>query len=287
MKEEILDDSKFQIVLQANNRLLNLQLKEVWKYRDFIWLYTKRSFQISYKQTILGPLWLFLNPLINAMVFAFVFGEVVGVSTGGVPQTLFYLGGNAVWGFFSSVLSSTASTFRANAGIFGKIYFPRLTIPIANMLSSFIRFMIKMSMFFLFWSYYIICGTVKPNYSYIPLFFLALLQMGCLALGVGIIISSITTKYRDLMIVFSFIIQLWMYITPVVYPLSILSEGWKKTLIFVNPVTCGVEMFRYAFFGTGMLSPFWWSVTISITIVALLIGIIMFSHVEKTFMDTV
>ncbi len=277
----------YDTIIRPKNKLLSWNLKEIWQYRDLIGMYTKRSFQLTYKQTILGPMWIFLNPFITSLIYAFVFGGIAGISTDGIPQLLFYMGGNAIWVFFSSSLTKTASTFTANAGVFGKVYFPRLTMPISNVLSSAINFCIQMIMFLVFWMYYILNGEIQPNFWAIPLIVPVLLQLGCLALGCGIIISSMTTKYRDLAILVGFGVQLWMYITPVVYPLSTLGEGGLRTLLLINPVTCGIEAFRYIFLGQGMMDLFWWSITTSITIVILFFGIIMFNRVEKTFMDTV
>ncbi len=277
----------FETVITSKNKLFNLNLKEVWKYRDLIWLHTKRSFSVTYKQTILGPIWMFLNPFISSIIYAIVFGGIAGISTDGAPQLLFYMGGNAIWSFFASCLNKTASTFTANASTFGKVYFPRLTMPISTVLFSAISFGIQMIMFLGFWVYYIAVGAVQPNFAAIPLIIPVLLQLGCLAMGFGIIISSLTTKYRDLSILVTFGVQLWMYITPVVYPISTIGEGWMRNILLINPVTCGVEAFRYIFLGNGMLSPFWWLITGVITVVVLFFGIVLFNKIEKTFMDTV
>ncbi len=273
--------------ITSKNKLFDLNLREVWQYRDLIWLYTKRTFQLTYKQTILGPLWIFFNPLITSLIYAFVFGGIAGIPTDGIPSILFYMGGNAVWSFFSSSLTKTASTFTANAGVFGKVYFPRLTMPISNVLSSAISFCIQLAIFLAFWIFYVITGDVAPNYAALPLLIPVILQLGCLALGCGIIISSLTTKYRDLSILVGFGVSLWMYITPIVYPISTLGDGWMRTILLINPVTCGVEAFRYIFLGQGMLDPLWWGVSAGVTIVVLFLGIILFNRVEKTFMDTV
>ncbi len=278
---------KFETVIKPKNRIFHLNLKEVWKYRDLIVLYTKRSFQVKYKQTILGPAWLLLTPLISSLIYAFVFGGIAGIPTDGVPEILFYMCGNAVWTFFASSLTTTASTFTANAHLFGKVYFPRLAMPISTVLSSAISFFLQMVMFLGFWIYYIAIGRVQPNYEAILLILPIMLQMGCLAMGLGIIISSLTTKYRDLAILVTFGVQLWMYITPVVYPMSTITSGWMRTLLLINPVTCGVEAFRYIFLGQGMVDPFWWIITSAVTVVVLLLGIMIFNRVEKTFMDTV
>ncbi len=278
---------RFETIIRPKNNLFDLNLREVWKYRDLIYLYTKRSFQVRYKQTILGPAWLFLTPFISSMIYAFVFGGIAGISTDGIPSILFYMGGTTIWTFFSTSLTSTASTFTANAGVFGKVYFPRLTMPISTVLSAAVNFFIQMIMFLGFWAYYIVIGKVEPNYWAIPLIIPVMLQMGCLALGLGIIISSITTKYRDLSILVTFGVQLWMYITPIVYPMSTLKEVWMRNILLANPATCGVEAFRYMFLGQGMMSPFWWSITIAVTFLVLFFGIVLFNKVEKTFMDTV
>ncbi len=278
---------EFDTVIRSKNRLFSFNLKEVWQYRDLIWLYTKRSFQLTYKQTVLGPVWIFLTPFITSFIYAFVFGGIAGISTNGIPQILFYMGGNAIWTFFSSSLTKTASTFTANAAVFGKVYFPRLTMPISTVLSSGINFFIQLILFLILWVYYIAIGEIAPNYAAIPLIFPVLIQMGCFALGCGIIISSLTTKYRDLAILVTFGVQLWMYITPVVYPMSQLGDEMMRTVLLINPVTCGVEAFRYIFLGQGMLDAFWWTITVAITVVVLVVGIILFNRVEKTFMDTV
>lgn len=280
-------EQKFTTVIKPKTGLFDINLKEVWQYRDLIWIYTKRTFVLTYKQTILGPIWIFLNPFLTSLIYVFVFGGIAGIPTDGIPQMLFYLGGNAIWTFFSSSLTKTASTFTANANVFGKVYFPRLTMPISTVLSSAINFCVQMLLFLAFWVYYLVNGAISPNYLAILALPLVLLQVGALALGCGIIISSLTTKYRDLAILVTFGAQLWMYITPVVYPISTLGEGWMRTILLLNPVTCGVEAFRYMFLGQGLVEPGWWLWSICVTVVVLLVGVVLFSRVEKTFMDTV
>ena len=280
-------EQKFTTVIKPKTGLFDINLKEVWQYRDLIWIYTKRTFVLTYKQTILGPIWIFLNPFLTSLIYVFVFGGIAGIPTDGIPQVLFYLGGNAIWTFFSSSLTQTASTFTANANVFGKVYFPRLTMPISTVLSSAINFCVQMLLFLAFWVYYLVNGAISPNYLAILALPLVLLQVGALALGCGIIISSLTTKYRDLAILVTFGVQLWMYITPVVYPISTLGEGWMRTILLLNPVTCGVEAFRYMFLGQGLVEPGWWLWSTCVTVVVLLVGVVLFSRVEKTFMDTV
>ena len=281
------NNNEYYTHISSNPKLMDLNLKEVWQYRDLIWLFTKRSFTVRYKQTILGPLWLFLNPFITSVMYNLVFGVIAGISTNGVPQILFYMGSNAIWSFFSSCLTTTANTFRSNASIFGKVYFPRLTMPISSVLSSMMNLLIQMIMFSIFWFYFLITGNISPNWIYLPLFLLILLQLGSLGLGFGIIVSSLTTKYRDLGILVGFGVQLWMYGSPVVYPMSQITNPLLKTIIHINPVSQAIETFRFIFLGVGDISLFWWSVSIVITMIVLFTGIIIFNKVEKTFMDTI
>lgn len=273
--------------IESKPKLLDFNLKEVWRYKDLIFLFTKRSFSVRYKQTILGPAWLILNPFITSVMYNIVFGVIAGLSTEGVPQILFYMGSNAIWSFFAACLTTTANTFLSNAGIFGKVYFPRLTTPISSVLSAAINFFIQMLMFAIFWVYFIALGQVNPNWLMLPLLIPVMIQLGCLGLGFGIIISSLTTKYRDLGILVGFGVSLWMYGTPVVYPLSQITDSTLKLIIHINPVTQAIETFRMIFLGTGQVSLFWWGISICITIAVLLFGILLFNKVEKTFMDTI
>lgn len=273
--------------ISSQHNLLDLNLKEVWRYRDLIVLFTKRTFTLTYKQTVLGPAWIFLNPLISSFIYAFVFGGIAGMSTDGVPQILFYLTSNAIWIFFSSCVTKNAQTFTANANVFGKVYFPRLTVPISNVLAAVIQFGVQMVLVLLFLAYYVATGQVHPHWEAWLLIPLVLLHLGLMGLGCGIIISSLTTKYRDLAILVTFGIQLWMYATPVVYPLSQLDDGWMKTILLLNPVTAPVEVFRYSVLGQGTIMPAYLALSWAITIVVVVIGIVIFNRVEKTFMDTV
>ena len=274
-------------LITSEHKWFELNLKEVWKYRDLIWLFTKRSFVVTYKQTILGPLWIFLNPLISSLMYAFVFGGIAGIQTDGIPQLLFYLSGNAIWLFFSTSLNKNATTFVSNANVFGKVYFPRLTMPISNVLSSVIQFGVQMLLVLVFLVYYVAVGAVQPNWSAWLLIPVVLLHLGLLALGCGIIISSLTTKYRDLSILVTFGVQLWMYATPIVYPMSELGDGLMKTILMVNPVTAPVELFRYALLGVGTVDWGFYALSWVLTIAVTLLGIMIFNKVEKTFMDTV
>ena len=273
--------------ISPKNSWLNFRLAEVWQYRDLIILFTKRGFQLSYKQTVLGPLWLILRPFFTSVVYAVVFGRIAGIRTPGVPALLFYLAGTAVWGFFSYGVTSNAFVFNANASLFGKVYFPRLTVPISQILSALIHFLIQMSMVMLLLIYYCAAKQLQPVFRAWILIPLILLELGTMAMGLGIIISSLTTKYRDLSVLVGFGMNLWMFCTPIVYPYSQVPEGWIRTAVKLNPVTPMVELFRYALLGAGdpMLLPCLYSVIF--TIVVAFLGVLIFSRVERTFMDTV
>lgn len=281
------ENKTYTKLITSEHKWFELNLKEVWKYRDLIWLFTKRAFVVTYKQTILGPAWIFLNPLISSLMYAFVFGGIAGIQTDGIPQLLFYLSGNAIWLFFSTSLNKNATTFVSNANVFGKVYFPRLTMPISNVLSSVIQFGVQMLLVLIFLVYYLVTGAVCPNWDTWLLIPVVLLHLGLLALGCGIIISSLTTKYRDLSILVTFGVQLWMYATPIVYPMSELGDGLMKTILMVNPVTAPVELFRYALLGVGTVDWGFYGLSWVLTIAVTLLGIMIFNKVEKTFMDTV
>ena len=278
---------KYHTHITSKRRWFDLNLKEVWQYKDLIWLFTKRNFTLTYKQTVLGPIWIFLNPFITSVIYTFVFGEIAGIATDGVPHILFYMCSNAMWAFFATCVNTNANTFRNNANVFGKVYFPRLTIPISNMLVAGIRFFIQMLMLGGFLAFYLIRGEVSPHWEYWPVIPVVLLHLGMMGLGFGIIISSMTTKYRDLSLLVGFGVQLWMYGTPIVYPLSTLGEGFMRTILLVNPVTMPVEVFRYAVVGQGTIIPEYLALSWAVAILVILFGIMIFNRVEKTFMDTV
>ncbi len=273
--------------ISAKRGLLELNLKEVWQYRDLIALFTRKNFVLIYKQTILGPAWIILNPLISSIIYAVVFGGIAGIETEGVPTLLFYLCSNALWIFFSSCVSNNATAFTANANVFGKVYFPRLTVPVSNVLSAIIHFAVQMMLILGVLVYYLIQGVVHPNWMAWLLVPVVLLQLGILGLGTGIIVSSLTTKYRDLAILVTFGVQLWMYATPIVYPLSQLGDGLLRSIIMINPVTMPVELFRYAVLGSGAVDLLYWALSWVVTILIALVGILLFNNIEKTFMDTV
>lgn len=279
--------SKYHTHITSEHKWFDLKLKEVWQYRDLIVLFTKRSFTLTYKQTVLGPIWLFLNPIFTSLIYTFVFGGIAGIETDGVPQILFYLSGNAIWTLFSSSLTKNANAFTANAAVFGKVYFPRLTTPISNVLSSVIQFGIQMILVLILLVYYTVTGAVHPNFLAWLLIPIVLIHLGIMGLGCGIIISSMTTKYRDLSILVSFGVQLWMYATPIVYPLSQIENELFKNILMINPATAPIELFRYALLGQGTVSIPGLIGSWIFTIAVAVLGIMVFNKVEKTFMDTV
>lgn len=278
-------EQHFSTVIVPKTKLLDFHLKEVLKYRDLVFLFVKRSFVSRYKQTVLGPAWALIQPLLSTIVFTVVFGQIAGLAAEGVPSFLFFMSGNIAWGYFSGCLTSTAGTFTGNAGIFGKVYFPRLVSPISTVLSNLISFGIQFSMFIVFLVVYWFKGDVHPT-LYVLMFPLLMLQMAMLSLGVGIIISSLTTKYRDLVMLVGFGVQLWMYGTPVAYDMAIVPQKYLS-LYMLNPMTPVINTFRKAFLGIGSFDWIHYLISWVVTLVVLFIGILLFNRVEKTFMDTV
>ena len=279
-------NEKWTTVIKPKTGWLDINLKELLQYRDLIIMFVKRDFKTLYKQTILGPLWIIINPLLTTIMYTIVFGNIANISTDGMPQIVFYMLGTTVWTYFSTSLTKTAITFTGNAAIFGKVYFPRLVTPISIVISGLINFAVQFVMFLCFATYYYISGaSIHPN-IYILITPLLLLQLACLSLGFGVIISSLTTKYRDLAVLVTFGVQLWMYATPIVYPASQIG-GKLKTLMMLNPVSPIVESFRFAFLGSGSIPWDFLGISVVTTLVVLFIGVVLFSRVEKTFMDTV
>jgi lipopolysaccharide transport system permease protein len=272
-------------VIEPNKSLFNLNFKELWKYRDLILIFVRRDIVSVYKQTVLGPLWFFLGPLFTVFTFVIVFNQIAKISTDNVPAPLFYLAGTTLWNYFQACLSGTSNTFISNAGIFGKVYFPRLVSPISMVISNLLKFGIQLLMFLCFWGYYYSTGSISPNIYILLLPFLIIL-MGAMALGIGIIISSLTTKYRDLSYFIGFGISLLMYITPVIYPISAIPDMYKP-LVAYNPIAPIIETFRFGFTGSGYFT--WNGLIYSsvFTIIVLFIGTILFNKIERTFMDTV
>ncbi len=281
-QEQIWDEE-----IKPSSKLIDLQLKQVWKYRDLLLLFVKRDFTAQYKQTILGPLWHFIQPIFTTIVFLAVFTKIAKISTDGIEPVLFYMSGIAIWNYFSSCLNATSSTFTANAAIFGKVYFPRLVIPLSTVLSQLIKFGIQFLLLVVVMVYYAVKNEsfhFGISWLLIPVL---LLMMAALGLGLGIIISSLTTKYKDFTVLIGFAVQLLMYATPIVYPLSFLKSKSYAWIVQYNPLTPIMESFRYALFGVGSYSSLHLFYSALFIVVTLLIGIVMFNKVERSFMDTV
>jgi lipopolysaccharide transport system permease protein len=276
---------KWTEIIEARHSLLDLKLKEVWNYKDLVYMFVKRDFISGFKQTILGPIWFFINPIFTTITFLIVFGKIARLPTDGAPPLLFYLSGVTLWNYFSSCLLGTSSTFVGNAGIFGKVYFPRLVTPVSIVISNLMRFGVQFLLFLMVWIYYLFKGAIHPNIWILATPFLITL-MAFFALGTGMIFSSLTTKYKDLSMLLVFGVSLYMYATPVIYPTSSLP-GFFKKLAFYNPLTGIFECFKHAWLGTGDFSPLMLAVSTCIILLLLMAGTLIFNKVEKTFMDTV
>ena len=276
----------WDLTINPHSKWYDLRIKEIFKYKDLLFLFVKRDFVSIYKQTILGPLWFFLQPIITAITFTVIFGNLAKISTDGLPQILFYMCGITLWNYFADTLTKTADTFSSNANIFGKVYFPRMIAPLSVVVSNLIKLGIQFLLFLGIWIYYLIqSDLIHPNKMLVLIPFLIIL-IGFMALSFGIIISSLTTKYRDLKFLVTFGIQLMMYASPIVYPLSIVPEKYKW-IIVENPVTSIIETFKYAFLGVGEFSWLYLGYSTLFTIILFMIGLVIFHRVEKSFMDTV
>ena len=269
----------------------DVDLQGLWRYKDLVWLLVQRDFKLIYKQTILGPAWIVIQPLLTTLVFTVVFGGLAGLPTDGMPQFLFYMGGNIAWQFFANCLNRTSRTFITNRQLFEKVYFPRLSMPLATVMSQLINFFVQYLLFVGFVVFYAIRpnAVVQPNMKLILLTPVLLIQLGMLGLGFGIIVSSMTTKYRDLSLLVTFGVQLWMYATPVTYPSSMIAQRAPQLLglYMLNPMTPVIELFRSAYLGTESFYANYYWMSIMVTLLIFALGVLMFSRVEKTFMDTV
>ena len=275
----------WDLTINPHSKWYDLRIKEIFKYKDLLFLFVKRDFVSIYKQTILGPLWFFLQPIITAITFTVIFGNLAKISTDGLPQILFYMAGITLWNYFADTLTKTADTFSSNANIFGKVYFPRMIVPLSVVVSNLIKLAIQFLLFLGIWVYFLIqSDLIHPNKMLVLIPFLIIL-IGFMALSFGIIISSLTTKYRDLKFLVTFGIQLMMYASPIVYPLSIVPEKYKW-IIVANPVTSIIETFKYAFLGVGEFSWLYLGYSTLFTIILFMIGLVIFHRVEKSFMDT-
>ncbi|MBM7417829.1 MULTISPECIES: ABC transporter permease [Chryseobacterium] len=276
---------KWTETIEDSHSLFDLKLKEVWKYKDLIYMFVKRDFVSSFKQTILGPVWFFINPIFTTLAYLIIFGNIAGLSTDGAPKVLFYLAGVMLWNYFSTCLTGTSSTFAGNAGIFGKVYFPRLVTPISVVISNLMRFGVQFLLFLVFWLYFLFKGEIQPNIWMLATPFLIIL-MAVFALGTGMIFSALTTKYKDLNMLLGFGVSLYMYATPVIYPVSSL-KGITKEIAYYNPLTGIFECFKYGWLGKGDFSMPMLGASTIIIFFLLALGTIIFNKVEKTFMDTV
>jgi lipopolysaccharide transport system permease protein len=286
LDKEKIEEEHWTEVIEPKTSLFHLRLNELWRYRDLVMMFVRRDFVSNYKQTILGPIWFFLQPLLISFTFILIFGRVAGLSTDGLPMMIFYLTGITIWNYFSETLNKTATVFKDNAQMFGKVYFPRLTMPFSIVISNLIRFGIQFSLLLVVWLYYLFTTeAIHPNYLILLTPVLVLL-MGVLGLGLGMIISALTTKYKDLIFLLTFGIQLAMYATPVIYPMSSIPEKYKPVLM-ANPMSPIVETFRYAFLGSGTFSWGYLGYSFIFSVLILLAGTIVFNRVEKSFTDTV
>ncbi len=285
MKEE----DNWTTVIKPKERLLHVDFKELWRYRDLCMLFVRRNITTQYKQTILGPLWYIIQPAMTVIMYMVVFGGIANISTDGLPQPLFYLSGICLWQYFNDCLNKTSSTFTANAGIFGKVYFPRMVVPLSTVISNLLRFGIQFGLFIVVYAIYqlfIIPGQIHTNWYALLLPVLVLMLAG-LALGFGVLFSSLTTKYRDMTLLLDFFVRLWMYATPVIYPLSTITNEKLRFVMSLNPLTGIVEAFKYGFLGEGQFSWGMLGYSFAFMVVLLAVGIVIFNRVQKTFMDTV
>ncbi len=282
--EEALNE--WDLTIEPQSSLFKLNLNDVWKYRDLLWLFVKRDFVSFYKQTILGPLWFFIQPLFTTIIFTFIFGNLAGISTDGLPQPLFYMAGITAWNYFADCLTKTSTVFKDNANIFGKVYFPRLIMPLSIVASNLVRFLVQLLLFVIMIGYYAIQGANFHFTWAIALFPFLVLLMALLGLGLGLIITALTTKYRDLAFLITFGVQLMMYATTVIYPLSAAPVKYKH-LIELNPMTGIIEAFRYGFLGQGELTLHSLGYSALVTFISLVLGVVIFNKTEKTFVDTI
>ena len=284
-----MSDKNWDLIIQNKSSLFRLDLHEVWRYRDLLRMYVKRDIITFYKQTILGPMWFFIQPIMTTIMFMFVFGGIAGISTDGVPQAVFYLAGLVCWNYFADCLTKCSDTFNANQQIFGKVYFPRLIVPFSIVISNMVKMGIQLVLFLVVYAYYfIVLGTFGINWT-IVLFPVLLLMLASLGLGFGLVISSLTTKYRDLRFLITFGVQLWMYATPVIYPLSVMKQNYpdKIWVIVANPLTAIIETFKFGFTGVGVFEWNYLLYSFVMSIAVLLLGIIVFNRVQKNFMDVI
>ena len=281
-------EEKWTTEIRPKDKLLSVDFKEIWRYRDLMMLFVKRNIITQYKQTVLGPLWYIIQPMMTTVMYMVVFGGIAKISTDGLPQPLFYLAGISFWQYFADCLNKTSNTFVSNSAIFGKVYFPRLVTPLSDVISNLVRFGIQFALFLIVYAYYALFTDVQIHTNWYALMLPILVAMlAGLALGFGILFSSMTTKYRDLQLLLGFFVSLWMYATPVIYPLSTINNETLRLIMQLNPLTGIVEFFKYGMLGVGNHE--WWMLGYSFAfmVVLLAVGIVVFNKVQKSFMDTV
>lgn len=277
----------FTTEIKPKDKLFNLELRELWAKKYLLWLFIKRDILVQFKQTIFGLGWYFISPLVSTAIYIIIFSRVAGIPTDGIPKPLFYLSGQCLWNYFSQCLTKVSETFATNSGLFGKVYFPRLIMPISQVVSHLFRFSIQMTLFVIVYVIYAIVGVdVHPNW-YLLLFPVLVLMLGFTAMGLGLIITSMTTKYRDLKNFFGVFVSLWMYATPIVYPMSVIENPALKNIMRLNPLTSIIEAFKYGSMGAGEFSWGWLAYSFGIMMVLLLIGMLMFNRKQKLFIDTI
>jgi lipopolysaccharide transport system permease protein len=286
MSELVQNEQDWDLELKPQNNIWSLQLGDIWRYRDLLLLMVRRDFVSFYKQTVLGPLWFFIQPIFTTITFTVIFGRLAGISTDGLPQPLFYMVGITMWNYFSESLNKTSTVFRDNAGIFGKVYFPRLIIPLSIIASNLIKFGVQLLLLSLLMVYYAFKGNLFSPSLYLFLFPLLIVLMAAQGLGIGMIITAMTNKYRDLAFLLGFGVQLLMYATPVIYPLSSIEEPYR-TYLSLNPMAEIIEIARLGLLGQGYFTWLTFSYTVGITLFILITGILVFNKVEKSFIDTV
>ena len=281
------DSAQWDTVITPKANVLAFDWKELWRYRDMFVLYVLRAFRVAYKQTVLGPLWFLITPVLSVVVYVAVFGGIANIPTDGIPPVLFYLLGISLWGYFASCLSATGNSFVTHAEIYGKVYFPRIIMPLVAVTVNLLSFAIQIGIFIVFYIYYAATGSEVSVRWQVVLFPLLILMLALFAVGVGMIVSSFTTKYRDLQIVFTKVITLWVYITPVIYPMSMVTNPKLHLAMSLNPVTPVIEAAKYSLLGAGEFSWSWLGYSLLVTLIVLFVGVVIFNKVQKSFMDTV
>ena len=282
-----MEEKSWDLTITPKDKLLAIDWKELWRYRDMFVLFVARNFRTAYKQTILGPLWFIITPVLSVIVYATVFGGIANIPTDGVPAILFYLLGISIWGYFASCLSATSNSFVSNADIFGKVYFPRIIMPLVAVTTNLLSLAIQLAIFAAFYIYYIATGTELVIHWQLLLFPVLIVLLALMAVGFGMVFSSMTTKYRDLQIMLNKIISLWVYVTPVIYPLSMVTNEKLHLAMSLNPVTPVMEAIKYSLLGQGQFSWLWLAYSAACTLILLIFGLMLFNKVQKSFMDTV